>query len=113
GYGGTNVTFSGGLSGSGTLTKNGGGTLAINTPVTFAGTISLNSGTFLPAANNVLINQNITFNGGTFSATTNSQNLGKLTLATNSNSILSLGAGHAVLTFADRSHNGGTLALTR
>ncbi len=110
--GGTNVTFSGGLSGSGDLTKKGGGTLAINTPLTFAGTISLNSGTLLPAANNVLINQNITFNGGTFSATTNSQNLGNLTLAANSSSILSLGAGQAVLTFASGTTNGGTLTIT-
>src|SRR5207244_12720962 len=52
--GGANVTFSGGLSGSGALTKNVGGTVIINTPLTFAGTLSLHSGHLLPAPNTVL-----------------------------------------------------------
>jgi len=126
--GSTSTTYSGGISGTGNLVKNGSGTQVLAGATTFTGSTTINSGTlqaasvgalgstgnitvnnggsFLVSANNAIsTSTGITLNststtvaGLTFSG--NSTNtVGALTLS--ADSIIDLGAGSVVMTFTD------------
>src|SRR5205814_1547181 len=108
---------SGGLSGSGGLTKNGGGTLTVNTPMSFTGPLSLNAGKIETTVNNIFNGQSITFNGGTLSGLSSSQSFGTATLSANSTINLdpppstNNPPGLGTLTFAGGTWTGGTLTI--
>ena len=68
--GSSSTTYSGGISGTGNLVKNGTGTQTLAGATTFNGTTTVNSGTLQAATANALANtSNIDLNGGSFLVT--------------------------------------------
>jgi autotransporter-associated beta strand protein len=97
------------LSGVGTFTKTGGGTLTVNQDVN-AATISLNQGTLLLGASNVL-GGSVALAGGSLALASGiSETVGTLTLS--SSSTISFGGGDESLTFSGASSWTGGTQLT-
>jgi autotransporter-associated beta strand protein len=68
--GSSTTTYSGGISGTGNLVKNGSGTTTLNAANTYTGTTTVNSGTLAAAATNALGNSTvINVTGGSFLVT--------------------------------------------
>ncbi len=111
--GSKNISFlaGSGLNGTGGLTKNGAGTLSVNSPLAFTGTMTNNSGTIETLANNVLNNKGIIFAGGALTAHSKSQTFKTLTLNSDSSINLEAFNGVGVLTFSGGIRNGGTLTI--
>jgi autotransporter-associated beta strand protein len=93
------TTYSGALSGPGSLTKVGTGACILSGQNSYAGPTQVNQGTLqLAAANSLLATSSLILNGGTFATSGFSQTLGALNVS--SNSTLDLGNGASVLHFA-------------
>jgi len=68
--GSSTTTYSGGISGTGNLVKNGSGTTTLNAANTYTGTTTVNSGTLAAAATNALGNSTVIYvTGGSFLVT--------------------------------------------
>ncbi len=70
------------ISGSGTITKNGAGTVTLNFPNTNTGAITINAGTILYGVDNALLSNAITVTAGTLDIATYSDMVGSITLGT-------------------------------
>lgn len=107
-----NTTVTGGVTlGTGTLTKNGAGTLTLLSNTNSYNTTTVNGGTLAIGANDVLP-ANVIIGNGTLNAGTFSDTVGTLDV-THADSTISLGSG-ATLAFADSSAvdwTGGTLNI--
>jgi len=68
--------------GSGTVTKNGAGTLRYNFPNTYSGLTTINAGTLLYGVDNAILTSAITVTGGTLDIATYSDMVGGVTLGT-------------------------------
>jgi autotransporter-associated beta strand protein len=68
--------------GSGTVTKNGAGTLRYNFPNTYNGLTTINAGTLLYGVDNAILTSAITVTGGTLDIATYSDIVGGVTLGT-------------------------------
>jgi autotransporter-associated beta strand protein len=91
--GASNTTMNGAISGAGGLTKNGAGTLLLNSANTFSGPVTINNGTMTAGANGAFPTVDYTIPGGTlnnngFTNTITSATLtngGAVTVGTNGN----------------------------
>jgi autotransporter-associated beta strand protein len=100
GQNGSTTTYSGVLSGSGSLMKIGGGTLTFLGANTYIGDTRINAGVLqLGAANRIADSSRLVMAGGTFATTGFSETLGALAVVANSK--VDLGSGASVLHFAD------------
>ncbi len=70
------------IAGSGSITKNGAGTVTYNFPNTNTGTLTINAGTILYGVNNAILSGAITITGGTLDIATFSDMVGTVTLGT-------------------------------
>ncbi|MGI9118455.1 MAG: autotransporter-associated beta strand repeat-containing protein, partial [Minisyncoccia bacterium] len=70
------------LAGSGSITKNGAGTVRLNFPNTNTGTFFINAGTVLYGTDNALMTGAVTVNSGTLDIATYSDMVGTVTLGT-------------------------------
>ena len=109
----SSTTYSGVLSGTGSLVKTGNGTLMLSNTSSYTGTTSVNAGTLAFGANNVLPATAVSIGSATLDAATFTDTVGTLDVTTTSAKI-NLGAG-AVLAFANSSAvswTGGSLSIT-
>lgn len=98
------------VSGLGTVTKQGAGTLTLNTGLS-ANTIDIQSGTLLMGGDNLIGNSTaIRLGGGTLGTGGNDDTVGTLTLA--ANSTIDFGSGSSILHFANSSAVGWTNGTT-
>lgn len=107
-----NTTYSGVLSGIGSLTKTGNGTLTLSNTNTYNGTTTVNAGTLTFGANNVIPSTAVSIGNATLNAATFTETAG--TLDVTSTAKINLGSG-ATLAFANSSAvnwSGGTLSIT-
>ena len=72
---GNDVTFSSALSGAGSVTKSGAGTLTLTAPSSYAGAITLNAGTLGLGADNAIGTGTLTVNGGNLRASGSARTL--------------------------------------
>ena len=113
--GGNNAptTYSGGLSGGGSLTKVGTGTFTLsggNAANTYYGTTQVNAGTLVAGATNALsANSDVTVNGGMLNVSGYANTVKSLTL---SSGTLDLGIGNVLTAAGAGNFSGGTIALS-
>jgi len=129
-----NQVLSGSISGTGTLTQSGAGTLTLNNTNSYNGTTTVSAGTLLVSgggltatagltvattsvlelgASNVLNNTaTMTLSGGTFRTGGFSDTIGALTLSNSTVSSLDFGSGTSVLLFSGITADAGTLNIT-
>ncbi len=108
----SNTTYSGVMSGSGSLVKIGNGTLTLAATNTYAGTTTVNAGALALGANNVLPATAVSIGNATLNAATFTDTVG--TLDVTSTATINLGTG-AALAFANSSAidwTGGALNIT-
>src|SRR5262249_802877 len=93
----------------------GKGTLVVNAPLTFTGSITNTVGVIATAANNVL-SQDMTMNGGSLSVLSRTNNLGRLTLLSDSKILLDppggVNVGAGAVTFSAVNYVGGLLIIS-
>ena len=78
-----NIVFSTApITSSGTITKNGAGTVTLNFPNSHTGAWTINAGTVLYGTDNALLSNSITVTGGTLDIATYSDMVGTVTLGT-------------------------------
>ncbi len=70
------------IAGSGTITKNGAGTITLNFPNTNSGLLTINAGTILYGVDNAMLSAAVTVTGGTLDIATFSDMVGAVTLGT-------------------------------
>ena len=95
----TNTTYSGVLSGTGSLVKIGNGTLTLSGANSYAGTTSVNAGTLALGASNILPATAVSIGNATLDAATFTDTVGTLAV-TSTSATIQLGTG-AALAFAD------------
>ncbi len=106
------TAFGGALTGGGSFTKIGSGTLTLSGPATYAGITRVNAGTLAMGANDILPGNPLVIGNATLNAATFTDSVG--TLDVTAAATIHLGNG-AALAFADSSGvdwSGGTLDLT-
>jgi autotransporter-associated beta strand protein len=110
--GARDTTISGPISGSGGLTKNGGGILTLSGANTFTGALTLNAGT-LSLNGNERINNNVAvnFNGGALNGNSFTETLGSLNLNSDSTINLQPGGSSGSLIFSQANYVGGILTI--
>jgi fibronectin-binding autotransporter adhesin len=79
--GGSNTTINGVINGTGGLTKDGAGTLLLNSANTFGGNVTLNSGTITAGVNNAFANVDYTITGGNLNNNGKTNSIGVVTLS--------------------------------
>ncbi len=104
----TNGTYSGIMSGLGSLTKNGSGTLTLSGANTYSGVTTINAGTLALGANNVIGDSSaVTIAGGTLAIGSRNETLHSINLNAGG---VTLGSGTLALANAS-SFTGGTVTL--
>lgn len=106
------TTYSGVLSGSGSLAKIGDGTLTLSRTNLHTGATSVNGGTLALGANNVLPATALSIGNATLNAGTFTDTLGTLDVTSSSKIHLGTGAALAFASSSAISWSGGTLNLT-
>ncbi|WP_309383472.1 autotransporter-associated beta strand repeat-containing protein [Cerasicoccus frondis] len=107
----TSTTFSGVMSGTADVVKNGTGNMTFSGSNTMTGDLNVNAGTVTLGANNAFADSmDVTLNGGTFATTGFADTMDFFTLSSNS-TIDFMGASGGYLTFDDMTRNGGTLTI--
>jgi fibronectin-binding autotransporter adhesin len=79
--GSSNTTINGAISGIGGLTKNGAGTLLLNSANTFGGNVTLNSGTMTAGTNGAFANVAHSITGGTLNNNGKTNSIGNVTMS--------------------------------
>jgi autotransporter-associated beta strand protein len=109
----SSTTYSGVLSGSGSLVKNGNGTLTLSAANNFSGSTTVNAGTLALGANNALPATAVIIGSATLNVSSFSDTVGTLDVST-TGATINLGNG-AALAFANSSAidwTGGALNIT-
>ncbi len=109
---GTTLTLDHALSGSGSLTKAGAGTLALNQANTYASGTTLRAGVLKLGVDNAIPETGtFTFAGGTLDANNKSAKIGLLSLTADSTIHFHADATPGTLTFSSGSRTAGTLTI--
>ncbi|MEY4057645.1 MAG: hypothetical protein EBU05_07160 [Chitinophagia bacterium] len=96
-FGGNGIVSVDGVIGSGYVSRDGYGTLQLNTANTYSGETTFTNGTIQLNAENAIANSNLIFNGGILKTTGTNQNLKNLTIK--ENSIIDLGNATHTISF--------------
>ena len=96
-FGGNGIVSVDGVIGSGFVSRDGFGTLELNTANTYSGETTFTNGTIQLNAENAIANSNLIFNGGILKTTGTNQNLKNLTIK--ENSIIDLGNATHTISF--------------
>lgn len=108
----SNTTYSGVMSGNGSLVKTGNGTLTLAGANNYAGTTTVNAGTLALGANNALPATAVVLGNATLDAATFTDTAGTLNVTNTATINLGTGAALAFANSSSASWSGGTLNIT-